>query len=221
MLDGEIMSSSFQDLLTQFRRKHDVPISDAVYHVFDWLPLHDFQKGICYTSQLDRTVGVPRFIPEARTYVRQVGWTILHLERDARDIQKLEEKVISEGYEGLMFKDPLAAYQCKRTFSWLKVKPYIELTLGIRDVIEGEGKAEGMMGALVCSGQYEGDFIAVSVGSGFSDDLRVECWHGKDELIGRLIEVRADAVTTNQDGTKSLRFPRFKSFRGFELGEQL
>ena len=34
-------------------------------------------------------------------------------------------------------------------------------------------------------------------------------------------EVRADAVHRNQDGTYSLRFPRFKTFRGFEVGEKI
>jgi hypothetical protein len=35
------------------------------------------------------------------------------------------------------------------------------------------------------------------------------------------VEVRADAVTQNQDGTYSLRFPRFLRFRGFEVGEKI
>jgi len=35
------------------------------------------------------------------------------------------------------------------------------------------------------------------------------------------VEVRADAITSNQDGTYSLRFPRFKTFRGFETGEKI
>ena len=45
----------------------------------------------------------------------------------------------------------------------------------------------------------------------------------KDKLIGQIVEVRADAITQNQD-TKdewSLRFPRFLRFRGFEPGEKL
>ena len=37
----------------------------------------------------------------------------------------------------------------------------------------------------------------------------------------RRAEVRADAITQNQDGTYSLRFPRFLRFRGFEVGEKL
>jgi hypothetical protein len=35
------------------------------------------------------------------------------------------------------------------------------------------------------------------------------------------VEVRADAVTQNQDSTYSLRFPRFLKFRGFRAGEKL
>ena len=36
---------------------------------------------------------------------------------------------------------------------------------------------------------------------------------GSNNVIGQLVEVRADAVTQNQDGTYSLRFPRFVRFR--------
>jgi DNA ligase-1 len=41
-------------------------------------------------------------------------------------------------------------------------------------------------------------------------------------LIGQLIEVRADAVTKSIEGESfSLRFPRFKTFRGFKPGEKI
>jgi hypothetical protein len=36
-----------------------------------------------------------------------------------------------------------------------------------------------------------------------------------------MVEIRADAVTQNQDGTYSLRFPRFLRFRGFKPGEKI
>jgi hypothetical protein len=39
--------------------------------------------------------------------------------------------------------------------------------------------------------------------------------------LGQMIEVRADAVTQNQDGTYSLRFPIFLRFRGFKVGEKI
>ena len=47
-------------------------------------------------------------------------------------------------------------------------------------------------------------------------------WKAKDSLIGQLIEIRADAITQSIEGEHfSLRFPRFKTFRGFEPGEKI
>jgi len=59
------------------------------------------------------------------------------------------------------------------------------------------------------------------VGSGFSDSDRSSFWDSRSDVMGQIVEVRADAVTQNQDGTYSLRFPRFLRFRGFIIGEKL
>ena len=74
---------------------------------------------------------------------------------------------------------------------------------------------------MVCSGTDDGKEIQVNVGSGFSDDDRQTFWNSHDTVIGHLVEVRADAVTQNQDGTFSLRFPRFLRFRGFDIKEKV
>ena len=45
---------------------------------------------------------------------------------------------------------------------------------------------------------------------------RDKFWESRDKLIGMLVEIRADAITQSIEGEHySLRFPRFKSFRGF------
>ena len=120
-----------------------------------------------------------------------------------------------------MIKDPNALYECKRSTSWLKQKPFIEVSLEVVNVEEGTGRNVGKLGALVCSGQDDGKDILVNCGSGFSDDDRSEFWDSRDSLPGQIVEVRADAVTQNQDGTYSLRFPRFLRFRGFAKGEKI
>jgi DNA ligase-1 len=106
----------------------------------------------------------------------------------------------------------------------MKWKPVIEVSLEVVDVEQGTGRNAGRMGALVCSGRDDGRDIRVNVGSGFSDELRDQLWHAhinSNSVVKQIAEVQADAVTQNQDGTYSLRFPRFKSFRGFEAGEKL
>jgi DNA ligase-1 len=101
------------------------------------------------------------------------------------------------------------------------MKPFIEVSLEVVDVEEGTGKNEGRLGALVLEGVDDGQAIRVNCGSGFSDSDRTEFWANRDSLNRQIVEVRADAVTQNQDGTYSLRFPRFLRFRGFAAGEKI
>jgi DNA ligase-1 len=120
-----------------------------------------------------------------------------------------------------MLKDPAAGYECKRSVAWLKLKPFIEVSLTVVATEEGTGKNVGKLGALVCEGEDDGKLIKVNVGSGLSDSDRDSFYQSRDALLGQIVEVRADAITQNQDGTYSLRFPRFKGFRGFVPGEKI
>ena len=71
-------------------------------------------------------------------------------------------------------------------------------------------------------GDDDGKFFSLSVGSGLTDEEREKFWASKDKLIGRLVEIRADAITQSIEGEHfSLRFPRFKNFRGFKKDEKI
>ena len=122
-----------------------------------------------------------------------------------------------------MVKPVTGAYECRRSTLWLKVKPFIEVSLTVIDTEEGTGRNAGKLGALIVEGEDSGKFIRTNVGSGLSDADRESYWKDREKLIGQVVEVRADAVTQNQDVTDeySLRFPRFLRFRGFETGEKL
>jgi DNA ligase-1 len=135
--------------------------------------------------------------------------------------REINQDAIQGGYEGIMIKDPAAPYECKRTASWLKLKPFIEVSLAVVDFEEGTGRNTGRLGAIICEGEDDGRRIRVNVGSGFSDSDRDHYWSGRDRMVKQIVEVRADAVTQNQDGTYSLRFPRFLRFRGFAPGEKI
>jgi len=226
VLDGEVMSSSFQDLMKQVHRKSDVQSDDAVLNLFDMLPLSEFQAGRGSYRQIDRSVTLQAWYNHLKDHmpnVAVVGQELVDL-REPEGIKRFAEinkQAIDGGYEGIMIKDPEAVYETKRSTAWLKQKPFIEVSLEVVNVEEGTGKNLGRLGALVCEGQDDGKSIAVNVGSGLSDAVRDSIWADRDSVVGQIIEVRADAVTQNQDGTYSLRFPRFLRFRGFEPGEKL
>ena len=226
VLDGEVMSSSFQDLMKQVHRKSDVSAGDAVLHLFDWLPLANFEQGSWDKSQLERSKALKMwhgFYQDKLPNVRVLDWEDIDLDskNGHEKFKAINARAIAGGYEGIMIKDPNAPYECKRSVAWLKLKPFIEVSLEVVDVEEGTGKNVGRLGAFVCEGVDDGKSIRVNVGSGFTDDNRISYWDSRSNIPGNIVEVRADAITQNQDGSYSLRFPRFLRFRGFAVGEKI
>ena len=226
VLDGEIMSSSFQDLMKQVHRKSDVQSKDAILNLFDILTLEEFEAGKSSTPQIRRSEMLQNWFDVYEFTLLNV--TVLshedidlNTEEGQTQYKEINARAIAGGYEGIMIKDPEAGYECKRSVAWLKLKPFIEVSLAVTAVEEGTGRNVGKLGALVCSGTDDGKDIVVNVGSGFTDDNRDSYWRERTNLIGNIAEVRADAVTQNQDGTYSLRFPRFLRWRGFQVGEKI
>lgn len=226
VLDGEIMSGSFQDLMKLVHRKNDVRADDAVLHLFDIISLKEFRKGEGVLRQVQRTfmlAGWYNEIAESMPNVTVVGHEQVDLDLPGGQarFKEINQEAIEGGYEGIMIKDPLGVYTCSRNPNWLKMKPFIEVSLEITHIEEGTGRNQGRLGAFVCQGFDNGIQITVNVGSGFTDSDRDLFWSQRDIIIGKIIEIRADAVTQNQDSTYSLRFPRFLRFRGFEPGEKI
>jgi len=225
VLDGEVVSENFQSLMKQVHRKDNVQAEDARLCLFDILPLVEFKTGVSVQGQRRRSNMLKTFanIFTDTSCVEIVPQTEVDLDSMVGEVEfkDYNEWAIENHYEGIMIKDPEAVYECKRSASWLKQKPFIEVSLTVQLVEEGTGRNEGRLGALVCEGVDDGKDIRVNVGSGFTDTDRDEYWDCRDAVVGQVVEVRADAVTQNQDGSYSLRFPRFLRFRGFKAGEKI
>ena len=221
VFDGEIMSDNFQALMKQVYRKTNVDTSDAYLALFDVLDLSEFNEGEGKYNTLERKNILDNLI--FSDCIREVEWTRCNLDTEGgqRIFKNMNKTAIKNGYEGLMVKPIEAVYQCKRSAAWLKIKPVIEVTLTVKDIEEGQGKFEGTTGALVCEGVDDGVHIKVNVGSGLTDENREDIWQDKDTVIGQLVEIKADAITQAENGEYSLRFPRFKTFRGFDKSEKI
>jgi DNA ligase-1 len=225
VLDGEIISTSFQALMKQVHRKDNVKADDAILMLFDIIPLAEFQTGKSTMGQRRRSKLLASMKPtfDRVGNIGVIPQTEVDLDGYVGELQfkEFNQTAIDEGYEGIMIKDADAKYECKRSASWLKMKPFIEVSLAVTATEEGTGRNVGKLGALVCEGEDDGKTITVNVGSGFTDSDRDEFWTDRNDLNGQIVEVRADAITQNQDGTYSLRFPRFLRFRGFRAGEKI
>lgn len=228
VLDGEIMSGSFQDLMKQIHRKSSAKANDAILNLFDILTLADFETSVSARTQIERSAWLKQWFDAneaALPNVSIVGQELVNLDTTKGQARYKEINVlaIAGGYEGVMLKDPAAGYVCKRTVAWMKLKPFIEVTLKAVAIEEGTGKNVGKMGAVIFEGTDDNKFIRVACGGGWSDKDREDIFNNQTAVLGQLGEIRADAATLNQDSTDvySLRFPRFKTWRGFAAGEKL
>ena len=227
VLDGEIVSDDFQTLMKQIHRKKSSQNKDAKLFLFDLLPLEYFKKGIYEKSYFSRIEELKKI--HERFFVQSQIINIidsvnvdLDTEKGEIEFKNFNKNSIINGYEGIMIKDPESFYECKRSTTWLKSKPFIEISLEVKDYEEGTGRNKGKLGAIIAEGIDEDKNFKTNVGSGFTDLQRKEFWEDKDKLIGQIIEIRADSISKSQDGENwSLRFPRFKSFRGFDKKEKL
>jgi len=225
VLDGEIVGESFQKLMKQAHRKSDAKTAGMVYHVFDILPLDALEEGhwnVKQSQRLEWLDSAKSVLPEDGCVQIMPGMNVDLNTAEGHDImRRFAEASVEQGYEGIMIKELEAPYQCKRSDFWMKWKPTISVDLTIVGFEEGTGRNAGRLGAIIYEGVDNERTIRVNVGTGFSDSDRDEFWAARDRLLGVVGEIEADAVTQNQDGSYSLRFPRHKRFRGFEPGEKL
>jgi len=224
VFDGEVMSDDFQALMKQVYRKSGAQTDDAYLALFDILPLKEFNEGKSKLSSIERKEELNKLSKSFENAIKLVDYEVINFdEKDGQDkFASMNKEALEKGFEGLMIKPNDNYYECKRSHAWLKIKPFIEVTLKIIDIQEGTGKHSGKLGAFHVEGDDDGKFFSLSVGSGLTDGEREKFWASKDKLIGRLVEIRADAITQSIEGEHySLRFPRFKNFRGFKKDEKI
>lgn len=225
VLDGEIVGESFQQLMRQAHRKSDAETDGMIYNIFDIIPLDDFERGWWNAQQFKRTNWLEKVRPIIESEPALAVMEGIKVDLDTAEgqdiMRRYAEDAVARGFEGIMIKNLEAPYECKRSSFWMKWKPVMSVDLTVIGVEEGTGRNEGRLGALICEGVDNERHIRVNVGSGLTDSDRDVFWTERNSILGHLVEVQADAVTQNQDGSYSLRFPRFMRFRDFDAGDKL
>lgn len=204
VLDGEVMGSDYKDTMEKLFKK--TGIKEADYHIFDLLPLDEFQNGeskLPYIRRRENLVEVSAFFGDNLKLVKVYEFIN---NPSVEDITKWVSIAESEGYEGTMVKNGFATYKTKRTYDIQKCKTFYSDEFVIVDFEEGDGKYAGTLGKVI----VDVDGVLVGVGSGFTDEERHEIWNNKERFRGMQIEVQYQEKIAK---TGSLRFPTVKSVR--------
>jgi DNA ligase-1 len=200
-LDGELYRHgySFEDVHSIASRTVNIhPEHDQLqYHIFDLV-----DEGL---PQWERLRLLRKLEGSFRPGLQLVP---MYVAEDLDGILRAYDRIVENGYEGIVVRHMDAGYVRRRSLFVMKFKPkkddYYEI-VGFKQMVDKEGNPKEMLGALICKGDDGTEF---SVGSGLNDLLRVEWWPAEkaQELIGKRAHVEYQHITP---GRGVPRFPVF------------
>jgi DNA ligase-1 len=237
ILDGEAVAVGdegdplpFQEILKRFRRKHDVAsMREEVaveLHAFDCL--HAGGEDLLETPFEARHRRLQSVVDD------ESAVSDLLVTDDADEIADFEATALDDGHEGIMLKNPDAAYTPgDRGKDWLKRKPDVEtLDLVVTGAEWGEGRRATFLGTFLLSARDDDDnggaFETIGkVATGLTDEeladltdrlephVRSEDGQTVDIEPAVVLEVGYEEIQTSPTYSSgyALRFPRFVSVR--------
>jgi len=217
VLDGELtLAKGKQDERTKISgmvnsAMHGGRISEehVVYNCFDFMSLSHWEETSCPDIYEVRYSLVREVLAQTDSTMVRLAHT--YEAHSPEGVTEIYESIIASGFEGLILKRADHLYTFKRSKDWVKVKEIITSELKCINIMAGEGKYQGMIGALKCQGTVDGKEVTVKVGSGLTDLQR---GLPESEFIFRQIEVKHNGVIKDsRTGEYSLFLPRFVMVR--------
>ena len=238
--DGELLAiGNFRDCIAQRQATNSIANSKGVktgltFNVFDMIPVEDFYNGICKQPAIERKMLLGATLMDESIQYLHDEWVkciiafglhremnyikpvpILGVVNNLQAVEPIVGEIWKRGGEGVMLNTSSGAYEIKRSKQLLKIKHVEEFVLPVVNILEGTGKYEDSMGALVCLyTAADGSQSYVGVGSGFTDEQRACIWAEPEKYIGRKAEVESFGESINAQGYKSINCPIFKRFVG-------
>lgn len=219
-LDGEFVVGDPADGHNSLEKTSSIvtsqkPIGDLRFYAFDWIGDLNMPFGERY-YKLNKFAGM-----EGREYFK-VMMAPFELAYNWADVQHIERKYVSMGWEGVITRDLAAPYKCGRSTAreaWMgKLKQFIDAEFeiigweermhnGNEATISETGRTKrstakagkigrGDLGALICKTKEGHEF---GVGTGFTDEQRAQFWGIKHQLIGQFAKVKF-----HETGTKDV-----------------
>lgn len=197
-LDGElwIARAKFDEVSALIRSDNlDSSLWKSVtYNVFD-VPnaCEEFKLTPCTLS--NRLKVLERYLQQnPNPYIKIIKQIPI---KDQEHLKEFYKDIIFSKGEGVVIRKDLAPYEKGRSKNALKLKPYEDAECKVIAYIEGKGKFQGKIGALLC--QMPNDRV-IKIGSGLKDKDREN-----PPKIGSIVTYKFNGLTKNS-------LPRFPVF---------
>ena len=189
----------------------DTDKSCIKFVIYEMFPREEFIKG---ESKLTYKQSREKYLNPLSKEISKLGLEnieVVPLVYEGTDRSKIQEfltKADSNGWEGLMLNKD-TKWKNKRNNGILKVKSFKHADILCIDILEGKGKYKGTLGLIKCN--YKG--YELGVGSGFTDEQRHYYWNHRQDIIGKIIQIKYKSETKNKQGGISVQFPIFQTVR--------
>lgn len=214
ILDGEIMAKNFNEIQKRIGRKEEniVETKGLHFRMFDILKfgLIDY---INLSFQTRRQFIIKLIEAGSLQETDLFKFEEIYFIDDTEQLQKLYKEICDRKEEGIVIKLPNNPYEFDSRTNMYKVKPVFDCTCKIINCEKGTGKYKDSISKLHISDKL--GIVTSWIGSGLSAEIidQMTSLHQNGNLIGMFIDVKFNEITTNQEGGKSFRFPRFVKFR--------
>lgn len=213
--DGELLAVNDEGLCSKelFKKTSSIMQTKGnktglIFHVFDMVPLDEFEKGQSKLDCYNRKIVVKQLLQTLDlSWIKEVSMLYIG-KHDKRIVQKYLDEAIIQGNEGIMINTYSGKYKCKRCSELFKVKKMQDCDVRVIGVEESKVR-KGEFGRINVN--YKGNIVGV--GSGFSKEEKIAIWNNPEQYIGKIAKIKYFEETCNKNGKTSLRFPIFERFR--------
>ena len=192
-------------------KKKNYTMHNPKYVIFDFLTLDEF-SGLTisrdYTFRRDQMIR--NFFGVNQKKFNYLDIIFATKYSDDKFQRLVHDFVETEKWEGLIFRKD-CPYKAGRSTDLLKFKLFKDAEFIVEDItvttkpmlVNGVMEQTECMGAVVIT--YKGN--KVQVGSGWTDEQRLEFFKNPNKIIGKQIQVKYKEETVSNEGTVSLQFP--------------
>jgi len=177
--------------------------------VWDLIPYVYFVDSHCPTPYSKRFSTLEAIVSKQKPEGKKIWVVTSNIVETVEQADGIFQEYLASGYEGIILKDSNGVWENKRAKHQIKFKGELECDLKIVAVEEGQGKAAGMLGAIVC--ESSDGLVKVSVGSGFNDLQRKNYW--KENILDKVVTIKYNSRIKNKLGEESLFLPVFVELR--------
>ncbi len=200
--DGELFSKDllFEEIQSIVTTKKEISLERKNKIFFNLFAISAKNlEHFCETTNMLRAYASNEFFNVVEYY----------LVNSREEIERLHDRFVDAGYEGIMLRDTKELYNFERSNALLKYKKFKEDDFEIIDVEFGRPRTK-----------YENEIVRLKVvkenieswvGTGLTDSTRAKLkkLYKDKELFGKLVEIKYQNVTEDN----SLRFPVYKKLK--------